>query len=146
MNKKNLLTITLIISGLALNPVWGESVIENISHTQNTQQSVRTGISNVLFSKGLDEDAASEISENFVDESDEMLLATLIHNLENQNIVTREEVLEYLSSAALHKQKLDFRSYDTLIGMVAQIQKQLPDNTTRNQLSQIAKINKQLFV
>jgi len=146
MNKKNLLTLTLIISGLALNPVLAESVIENISHTQNTQQSIRSSISNILFNRGLDEDVASEISESFVDESDEMLLAMLMQNLENQNIATKNEVLEYLSTAALHKQKLDFRSYDTLIGMVAKIQKKSLDRTTLNLLSKISKINKQLFV
>lgn len=146
MNKKNLLTLTLIISGLALNPVLAQSVIQNISHTQNTQQSVRTSISNVLFNRGLDEEVAAEMSESLVDDADELMLAMLMQNLENQNIVSKTEVIEYLSTVALHKEKLDFKSYDTLIGMVAKIQKKTLDTQTLIKLSKIAKINKQLFV
>ena len=139
MNRKNLLTITLIISGLALNPVWGESVIEYISYTQNTQHSVRTSISNILFNRGLDEDAALEISESFVDESDEMLLAMLLQNLEKQNIATKEEVLEYLSTVALYKEKVDIKSYDSLVGMVAKIRKKSLSTYTLKKLSEIVK-------
>jgi DNA-binding protein Fis len=146
MNKKNLLTLTLIISGLALNPVVADTIVQHITQTQKTQQSVRTAISNVLYNRGLDEDVAAEISESFLDETDEMLLAMLMQNLENQNIVTKTEVLEYLSTIALHRQKLDMSSYDDLIGMVAKIKKKSLDDITLSKLSKIAKINKQLIV
>jgi hypothetical protein len=145
MNKKNLLTLTLIISGLALNPVAADTIVQHIAQTQNTQQSVRTAITNILYNRGLDEDVAVEISESFLDETDEVLLAMLIQNLENQNIVTKNEVLEYFGTIALHRQKLDISSYDNLIGMVAKIQKKFLDDTTLTKLSKIAKINKQLL-
>ena len=114
MHKQNLLTLTLIISGLALNPVMAENVVERISQNQNTQNSVRTGIATILYNRGLDEDVASEMSEGLLEDADEMLLAMLIQNLENQNIVSKDEVLEYLSTAALHRQTLDLKKYDVL--------------------------------
>ncbi|MBT8343667.1 MAG: hypothetical protein KJO45_03020, partial [Sulfurovum sp.] len=114
MNKQNFITLTLIISGLTLNPVMADAVVNTVSHSQNINHSVSSSISTLLYSRGLDKDAADEISENFVDEEDEILLAMLIQDLDRQKIVSREEVFEYLSTMALHKQKFDFHSYDHL--------------------------------
>ena len=71
MNKQNLLTLTLIISGLALNPVMAESVVERISHNQTSSQSISNGMSTVLYNRGLEEDAADEMVENFLDGTDD---------------------------------------------------------------------------
>ena len=38
MNKQNLLTLTLIISGLALNPVMADAVANTIASTQTIKQ------------------------------------------------------------------------------------------------------------
>ena len=105
-----------------------------------------SSISSLLYNRGLDKDIADEMSENFVSEEDEALLAILMHDLEIHNIVSREEVLEYLSITALHKQKIDFHSYDHLISMVSKIKDKSLDTNTLKQLSQISKIHKQLFV
>ena len=75
-----------------------------------------------------------------------MLLASLMQSLENHNIVTKNEVLAFLSQAALHKHKLDFKSYDHLIGMVEKIKQKPIDQTMRKKLSDISKVNQQLFV
>jgi hypothetical protein len=146
MKKQNLLTLTLIISGLSLSPVMAEAVLTTVSHSQNINHSVSSSISSLLYNRGLDEDAADEISENFVSEEDEALLAMLMNDLETQDIVTRKEVLEYLSMAALHKQKIDFHSYDHLLGMVSKIKQEPLNENTRKVLSSIVKLNKQLFV
>lgn len=146
MKKQNLLTLTLVISGLALSQVMADAVRTTASHSQNINHSVSSSISLLLHNRGLDEDAADELSENFLSEEDETLLAMLMHDLEIQNIVSRKEVLEYLSMAALHKQKIDFHSYDHLLGMVSKIKQEPLDVNTRKQLSHIVKINKQLFV
>jgi len=81
-----------------------------------------------------------------VDEEDEMFLAMLLQTLDAKNIVSREEILEYLSTVALHKQNIDFKKYDNLVGMVSKIKQTSLDDNTLKQLGYIAKINKQLFV
>ena len=146
MNKQNFITLTLIISGLALNPVMADAEFNRISQSQNINHSITASISSILYNRGIDEDVADELSSNFVNEEDELLLAMMIQALDDKNIVSREEVLEYLSTAALHKQNIDFKKYDDLIGMVSKIKKEALDANTLKQLSHIAKINKQLFV
>lgn len=146
MNKQNFITLTLIISGLALNPVMANAVITTVAYSQNINDSVSSSVSSLLYNRGLDKDAADEISENLVSEEDEDLLEALIEDLDSEHIVSRKEVLEYLSAKALHKQKLDFHSYDHLVGMVSKIKQKSLDVKTLKQLHTIATKNKQLFV
>ena len=143
----NYRALTLIISGLALNPVMADAIANTASHSQNINHSVTSSISTLLHNRGLDEDVADELAANLVDEEDEMFLAMLVQTLDDEkNIASREEVLEYLSTVALHKQNIDFKKYDNLVGMVSKIKQKLLDTNTLNQLTYIAKINKQLFV
>lgn len=146
MNKQNFISLTLIISGLALNPVMANAVLTTVAYSQNINDSVSSSISTLLYSRGLDKDAADEISENLVSDEDEDLVKGLIQDLDRENIVSRKEVLEYLSTKALHKQKLDFHSYDHLVGMVSKIKQRSLDDKTLKQLHHISKSNKQLFV
>jgi len=146
MSKQNFITLTLIISGLSLNPVMAEAVLNTVSHSQNINNSVSSSISSLLYSRGLDKDAADEMSKNLVSDEDEILLAMLMQDLDRQNIVSRKEVLEYLTTKALHKQDLDFHSYDHLVCMVAKIKQKSLDSKTLKQLHNIATRNKQLFV
>ena len=146
MKNQNLLTLTLIISGLALNPVLADAELNRVSHSQNINHSVTSSISTLLYNRGLDEDVADELAANLVDEEDEMFLAMLVQTLDAKNIANREEVLAYLSTVALHKQNIDFKKYDNLVGMVSKIKQKSLDTNTLNQLTYIAKINKQLFV
>lgn len=141
MNRQNFISITLIITGLAFNPAMGEGVEQKVSQNLTLNQTIRSSIADVLQKRGIDEDAAIEMTEQLIDEKDERSLAMLMHYLESQNIVTKEEVLAYLGQSALHKQKLNVRSYDHLLGMVAKIKEKPVDENTRKQLSQIAKFN-----
>jgi len=154
MNRQNFITFTLIISGLALNPAMAENVEWNrgdmeSSPTQTQQQnrtSVVSGISTVLYNKGLEEDVAEELASAMVEEEDEMYLSLLLRTLDAKHIVSHDEALAYLGHVALHRQTLDLKKYDDLVGMVSKIQKKALDKNTLIQLSYLAKINKQLFV
>ena len=146
MNKQNFLTLTLIISGLALNPVMADAVVNTSIPSQTINHSVSSGISSVLYNRGLEEEVADELAANLVEEEDEMFLAMLVQSLDVKNIVSHDEVLEHLSTVALHRQTIDFKSYDALVGMVSKIKKSTLDENTLKQLSYLAKINKQLFV
>ena len=146
MHKQNLLILTLIISGLALNPVMADGVINSVASTQTINHSITSSISSILYSRGLEEEAAVALASGVVDEEDEMFLSLLLQTLDSKNIVSTQEVLEYLSTEALHRRKVNFKSYDALVGMVSKIKKSVLDENTRKQLTYLAKVNKQLFV
>ncbi|EIF51696.1 hypothetical protein [Sulfurovum sp. AR] len=146
MHKQNFITLTLIISGLALNPVMANAVFTTVTYNQNINDSVSSGISSLLYSRGLEKEAADEITENLVSEEVEDLLKGLIEDLESEKIVSRKEVLEYLSTKALHKENVDFHSYDHLVGMVSKIKQRSLENKTLKQLQKMAQNNKYIFV
>ena len=147
MNKQNFITLTLIISNLAFNPVMADTIfITTVSQSQKINNSVTSGISSVLYKRGLDKEAADEISENFVSEEDEVLLAMVIQELDRENIASKKEILEYLSTMALYKQKFNFHSYDHLVGMVTKIKQRSLDSKTLKKLHTIANSNQQLVV
>ena len=147
MHKQNFITMTFIITGLVVTPAIAENTEQNrVTQNITVKQSISSSIAMMLFKRGLDQEAADEMVENLLSEIDELSLAMLINDLERQNIVTREEVFKYLSNVALHKQKLDFTKYGQIIGMVNQIQKKPLEESTRKKISQIVKINQQLFV
>lgn len=140
MEKRNFISVTLLVSALAFNPLLAKQFnITTISQTKvNT---VSSSIASILYKRGLDEDAAQEISENLV-EDDEALLAMMMQNFEEEcSIVSREEVLEYLSTAALHRQHVRFDSYDHLIAMVSKIKQTTLDTKTLQNLRDVAKKN-----
>jgi len=131
---------------LVLNPVMAETAHHTVIQNQQFNQSVVSKVSTILHKRGLDEDVAEEMAAELVSEEDEILLAIMMETLEMQNIVTKNEVLEYLSHSALHKQELDFKSYDHLVGMVSKIKQTSLDSYTLKQLSHLSQIGKQLFV
>ena len=139
MHKQNFLTISLIVTGLALNPVMGESELRTVTKSINVHHTLISGISSVLHKRGLDADAADALAVNLVSEEDEIFLAMLIEKLEAENIVHKSDVLAFLSDVALHRQTFDFHSYDQLIGMVSKIKQKPLDDKTLAQLRLITK-------
>ncbi len=89
MHKQKFITLTLIISGLALNPVMANAVFTTVTYNKNINDSVSSGISSLLYSRGLEKEAADEITENLVSEEEEDLLKGLIEDLESEKIVSR---------------------------------------------------------
>jgi hypothetical protein len=145
MHKQNFIMVTFIITGLALNPVMGETAERRTGYSKVNYPSVVSSIAKILHNRGLEEDAANAIASELVSEEESSLLEMMICILENHDIVTREEVLAYLSKAALHKQKLDFKSYDQLIGMVEKIKQKPTEENTRKKLNELSKVTRQLF-
>ena len=82
MKKHNFISITLIISGLALNPVMATTVSHRVAKKQTNINSVSMSIASILHKRGIDEEAAQELSDNHLEE-DEVLLALMIENLED---------------------------------------------------------------
>ncbi|WP_373028409.1 hypothetical protein [Sulfurovum sp.] len=145
MKKHNFISITLIISGLALNPLIANTVVNRVTYIQTTNQTIKSSIASILYNRGIDEDAAEEIANNLLDE-DETLLAMMLQNLEKECIVSREEILDYMSTAALHRQNIHFDSYDHLITMISKIKQTSLEKHTLKLLKHIAEKNSLLVV
>lgn len=121
MNKHNFISITLIVSELVLNSVMAIPPSNAAAQSQISINTVSSSVASILHKRGINEEAAQELSDNLLVE-EEVLLALMIQNLEDVcNIVSQEEVLEYLSTATLFRQNVHFDSYDYLITMVSNI-------------------------
>jgi len=140
MKKHNFISITLIISGLALNPLMATTVSHRVAQSQKNINSVSMSVASILHKRGIDEEVAYELSENHLEE-DELLLAMMIQNLEDGCMVSKEEILEYMSTAVLQRQNIHFDSYDHLIAMVSKIKQKSLDTKTLQNLRDIAKKN-----
>ncbi|MFC2057915.1 hypothetical protein ACFLR6_03150 [Campylobacterota bacterium] len=145
MKKHNFISITLIISGLVLNPLIANTAVNRLTHIQTTNQTIKSSIASILYNRGIDEDAAEEISNNLLDE-DETLLAMMLQNLEKECIVSRDEILDYMSTAALYRQNIHFDSYDHLITMISKIKQTSLEKHTLKLLKHIADKNSLLVV
>ncbi len=141
MDKRNFISVTLLVSALAFNPLVAQQLNANITSSQIKLNTVSSSIASILHKRGLDEDAAQEISNNLIDEEDE-LFALMIDNLVNNcSSLSKDEILEYLSTAALYRQNVHFDSYAHLVNMVSKIKKKSLSETTLAKLSTIAKEN-----
>lgn len=142
MDKRNLLSVTLLVTALAFNPsVANENIQTNTSVKENR---VTSKIASILHKRGLDEDAAKEISENFVNEDEELFALMLDNLLYSCDIVENDEILEYLSRAALHRQNVHLDSYAQLVSMVSKIKQSVLGTKTLEQLNSVAKSNSYL--
>lgn len=141
MNKHHFISITLIISGLALNPLIANTTVNRVSQTQTTNHTISASIASILYKRGIDQEAAEELSNDLL-EVDEALLAMMLQNLQDESVmVSHEEILEYLSTAALHRQNVRFDSYDHLIAMISKIKQTSLDTKTLQHLRDVAKKN-----
>lgn len=140
MEKRNLIRVTLLISALAFNPLAAEQLHAD-TDSQIEQNAISSSIASILHKRGLDEDAARVISNKLVDEEDE-LFARMIENLVDEcSSLSKEEVLEYLSTAALYRHSVRLDSYAQLVNMISKIKEKSLNEQTLKQLRTVAKRN-----
>ena len=143
LDKRHFISITVLISALAFNPLLATEV--SVTALQNSSQQQTNTLSNVLaaqlYKRGLDADAADEISREFVDEHDNHLNDMIDHLVHTFTDLSHEEVFEHLSSEALHRRSVDFRSYDHLLSMVTKIKEGALSSSELKQLHTVSKLN-----
>ena len=145
MDKRNFISVTLLVSALAFNPLVATDLNTNIT-SQRQINSVTSRVAHILHKRGIDEDMAKEISKNLVDEEDELFAAMINNLLNGYSSLSKEEVLEYLSTAALYRQTVDFDSYSHLISMVSKIKGKPLNEQNLKQLSRVANLNKEMYI
>ena len=144
LDKRHFISITVLISALAFNPLVATEIRMDGVQNNSTQQQTNT-LTNILaahlFKRGLDEDAAEEISREFVDDHDEHLNDMINHLVHTYTKLNHEEVFEHLSAEALHRRSVDFRSYDHLVSMVTKIKGTSLSSSELKQLHTVSKLN-----
>lgn len=140
MSKQNFITVTLLVSALAFNPLTAAELNANATSSQRQTNSVSTSIASVLHNRGLDEDAAYELSKDLIDNDDmfEAMLSNLLNHYPN---IKHEEILEQLSTLALYRQSVDLASYDHLVNLVSKIHSRVLTGHELNQLQAVSKLN-----
>jgi len=141
MNKQNIIRITLFVSILIFNPAVADTLRSATNLQTNINTTITENIASILYKRGLEEKAAKERAEEFV-EDDERLFALMLDNLlYGCSDITKEEILEHLSTAALHRKSIALDSYAHLIDIYSKIKRSTPDQKARKKLNTIAKRN-----
>ncbi len=137
MTKNNIISSTLLASALTMSSLGTASLSAN---QQTKNSNVSSNIASILHNRGLNEDAALNISKKFID--NEELFSKRVNNLENGcSILSKKEILDYLSKAALHGKTVQLDSYQYLVGMVYDIKQKPLNKEVLDQLNNIAIIN-----
>ena len=141
MNKQNFIRITFFISVLVFNPAIADTLRITANIQTNLNIDITEEIASTLYKRGLEQKAAKERVEELA-KGDAELFAMMLNNfLCGCHDITKEEIVKYLSNAALHKQSVALNSYDQLIDIYSKIKKTTPHKEVREKLSGIAKRN-----
>ena len=145
MNKQNIIQITLFISILVFNPVVADTFRLTVNIQTNFNTTITKNIASTLYKRGLEEKSAKKIAEEFIKDDEEVFALMLENFLYACNDITKEEIFEYLGTAALHRRNITLDSYDQLIDIYSKTKKSTPDERVRQKLSAVAKKNTLIF-
>jgi hypothetical protein len=140
MKKINLLYSTLVATALTISPFLTTPLSATV--TQSTKTSTLSyNIANILHNRGLERNSAQKISDDFL-ANDEELFSVLLENIENRcSVLSRDEIMDYISNLALRRKSIELDSYSALIKMVHQIKHASPSKETLAELQHIANMN-----
>ncbi|WP_294961935.1 hypothetical protein [Sulfurimonas sp.] len=135
---QNILSSVLLASSLALTPLITTSLTASTKFKAN---SVSSSIAKHLHRRGIDEDASKKMATNiFIVE--EELFALMLQNLKYScDKLSRNDIMDFLSTQALMNKEVHLDSYAYLVNMVYQIKKQVLNKNDLNTLNTIATKN-----
>lgn len=138
MNNIKLLTATLLASAITLSAVPAPTLQH---YSQLKIYSISSEVANILQKRGIDEDSSKKIASDFFTQN-EIIVAYMVKNIENASSVLNEkEILEYLSTQALHKKTFRFDSYASLVSMAQKIYGHNLSESMLKELENIAVVN-----
>jgi len=134
MKKKDILHSALVVTVLTINPLFTASLTASI----NKPDSISFNIARILYSRGLNDSAAREIAESFLEEDEELFALMLKNIISDCGVLSENEIMNYLSSLALQRKSIDLKSYASLVNMVQKIKSIAPSKETLKELQNIA--------
>ena len=138
MKNRTIFYSALIATILALNPLTPTTLN---AKTTNQASTLTLNIAKILHKRGLDDDIAYEISENFFLNNEE-LFSIMLQNLENGcSLVDRDKLLNYISSLVLQRKPIKLESYEFLVGMVYKINNKPLSKKSLEEIKNISTIN-----
>ena len=140
MKKINLLYSTLVATALGVAPFLATPLNATVTHSAKTS-TLSFNIANILHNRGLELNAAQKISDEFLG-NDEELFSILLENIKNRcSVLSKDEIMNYISNLALQRKSIELDSYSALIKMVHQIKHASPSKETLLELQNIANLN-----
>jgi len=141
MSRQNYIRIVFFVSVLVFNPAVANTLQVATNIRTRIETTITHDIASVLYKKGLEEQTAFERAEEAVGDDDETFAIMLENLLYGCSEISKDEILDYLATVALHRQHIELSSYDQLIGMYNKIKRSAPNEKIRNSLSTIARKN-----
>jgi hypothetical protein len=143
MEKRHFITVSLLLTALAANPLLANKLNPLNQSTLRQANIITSQITLSLHKRGLDEDAADSIVKEFVDGEDH-LDAKISNFLDIYKKITHSELIDHLSTVALNREKVAFESYDNLMGLARKIKGTHLDANELKKLRTVSNINKLL--
>jgi cytoplasmic iron level regulating protein YaaA (DUF328/UPF0246 family) len=135
--------ITVFISNIAFGAILPIATIQK-TVTQKQTQRIANKASQNLQSRGIQRKIAEEKINNILD-TDNVITDLMAQNiLKNVKSVKEENIVEFLSQAALQGKKVDLSSYATLISIVQKSSRRLIDKEMSYTLEKLSDENKLL--
>jgi cytoplasmic iron level regulating protein YaaA (DUF328/UPF0246 family) len=135
--------ITVFISNIAFGAILPIATIQK-TVTQKQTQRIANKVSQNLQSRGIQRKIAEEKINNILD-VDSVVIDLMAQNiLKNIKSVKEENIIEFLSQAALQGKKVDLSSYATLISIVQKSSRRIIDKEMSSTLEKLSDENKLL--
>ncbi|MDF1882706.1 hypothetical protein JHD49_01995 [Sulfurimonas sp. SAG-AH-194-C21] len=132
-----ILTLTLLATALAFSSVIPK---EQTRTSKQQSNSISTQIAYTLVKRGIDDDKALQIAQNFISENEELFFIMVSNYLHHTNI-KREALFNELSKLALLRKKADFTSYSFLIKLTQSLKKTQLNSDNLKKLAAISTNN-----
>lgn len=116
---KKILTLTLLATTLAFSSALPREITRTIKQQSN---SISTKIARTLVKRGIEEDKALEIAQNFTNDNED-LLSIMVSNYLHHTDTKQEAFYNELSKLALLRKKADFSSYSFLVKLTQSLNK-----------------------
>jgi len=138
MKNIQFLTATLLATALTLG---ASNVQLHEDKVQLKVNSISSVLAQILQDRGLTEEASYKIANNFLN-TDEHTFTYMLKNIEQgSSVLNEKEILNYLSTQALHRKTAELDSYSYLVNMTHRITNRALDAHTLKELDLIATRN-----
>jgi len=148
MNTKVLLFGTLFLLGnitLNANEITREGMSFNEeNHQLVVRKGLREELKERLVARGLDEDAAKDLTNDGFNENEILTHIKIDNYLSAISGVDYDSVMNQMATRILFNKETDLASYDTLIALTRDIKPQLINKESLEKLSHVAKVNQNL--